>query len=391
MLGSLFWLLGPDYEQARQEFLYCLEFFNRLNAIANKRDVSMPKVGAWDMLLKGGIRIRTRSAEDVRKLSSVAPNGIIMCEAAQHTYRTFLRCRGRLAETRGWMVLAGTFEESEDWYAELWTEFQQENELGGESFSLPMFENLKVFPEGQADPEVKALTEAYSRVAGMVEERIWGIPVVPTDRFFREFRRLTHIGHFPYDPQRPVYICVDPSEGVAPYAVVAVQYDEVLKENYRAWDPIPTCYVIDAIYEPVIDEDAILAAKARPWWGNVHGGSIDVEEPDSRRRWRALGGINLRANKWAVRAGIKRLQSFIKVGEDDEGLPTSHFYINEGVDGKAVKEVTGYKRRSERSEKPHLNCPDHFVKAVWYELLNRFGPVKAKVRPGVFRPRHRRM
>ena len=151
MLGELFWLLGPDYEQARQEFLYVLEFFNSLGAIAGKRDISMPKVGPWDMTLKGGIKIKTRSAEDLRKLSAVAPDGIIMCEAAQQTYRTFLRCRGRIAETRGWMVLAGTFEESEDWYAELWNEFQHENDLGGESFSLPMFENLTKFPEGKKE------------------------------------------------------------------------------------------------------------------------------------------------------------------------------------------------------------------------------------------------
>jgi hypothetical protein len=391
MLGNLFWLLGPDYEQARQEFLYALEFFHKLGAIAGKRDISMPKIGPWEMLLKGGIKIRTRSAEDVRKLAAVAPDGIIMCEAAQQTYKTFLRCRGRLAETRGWMVLAGTFEESEDWYAELWTEFQGDNTLGGESFSLPMFENLKIFPGGQADPEVLDLTEAYSRVAGMVEERIWGIPVVPTDRFFREFKRLLHIGHFPYDPSRPVYICVDPSEGVAPYSVAAVQYDEPLKETYRAWDPIPAMHVIDVIYEPLIDEDAILRAKGKPWWNNVHGGSIDVEEPDSRKRWRALGGINLRANKWQVREGIKRMQSFIHVAEDAQGMPYAHLYIDENVDGRAVKEIPGYKRRSERSEKPHLDCADHFIKCIWYELLNRFGPVKAKPRPGIYTPKHRRM
>jgi len=254
-----------------------------------------------------------------------------------------------------------------------------------------MYENLIKFPGGRADPEVVALTEAYSRVAGMVEERIEGIPVVPTDRFFREFRRLIHVGHFPYDPSRPVYLCVDPSEGVAPYCVAAVQYDEALKENYRAWDPIPACHVIDAIYDPMIDEDAILKAKARPWWGNVHGGSIDVEEPDSRRRWRALGGINLRANKWRVQEGIKRMQSFVKVEKDEDDLPVTHLYIDESVDDRAVKELPGYKRRSERSEKPHLDCPDHFIKSIWYELLNRFGPVKAKIRPGVYRPRHRRM
>jgi len=188
-----------------------------------------------------------------------------------------------------------------------------------------------------------------------------------------------------------VYLCVDPSEGVAPYCVVAVQYSEPLRESYRPWDPIPACHVIDAIYEPVIDEDAILAAKARPWWDNVHGGSIDVAEPDSRKRWRALGGVNLRANKWRLQEGIKRMQSFIKVEKDEDDLPVTHLYIDESVDDRAVKEIPGYKRRSERSEKPHLDCPDHFIKSIWYELLNRFGPVKAKIRPGVYRPRHRRM
>jgi len=353
-------------------------------------------VGSWEMVLKGGIIIRTRSGEDVRKLSAVAPDGIILCEAAQHTYKTFLRCRGRVAETRGWMVLAGTFEESEDWYAELWTEFQTPNDMGGEAFSLPTYENLKIFPGGRLDPEVVDLTLAYSRVPGMVEERIEGIPVIPTDRFFRAFRRIIHVGHHPFDREKPVHITVDPSEGVAPYCVIALQYDEsVSEEQRRTWDPIPICRIIDVIYSPMLDEDAILEAKSKPWWGNVHGGSIDVAEPDSRRRWQVLGGVTLRANKWNVREGIRRLQSFIKVeeveGEGTAGPPLTHLYIDDNVPGDAVSEITGFKRRAKHSEKPHLSCPDHFIKALWYELLNRFGPVKRKTRPGVLIFKHRRM
>ena len=255
-----------------------------------------------------------------------------------------------------------------------------------------MYENLRIFPGGRNDPEVKSLTEAYSKVPGMVEERIEGIPVIPTDRFFREFRRVIHIGHHPFDPTRPVYIAVDPSEGVAPYCVAAVQYDESVDEGYRReWDPIPVARIIGAIYAPVIDETAILMAQSKEWWDNVHGGSIDVEEADSRSRWRTLGGVPLRANKWRVQEGIRRLQSFIHVELDEDGIPATRLYIDENVLDDATSEIPKYKRRSEHSEKPHLACADHFIKAIWYELLNRFGPVKSKVRPGVFIPKFRRM
>jgi hypothetical protein len=292
------------------------------------------------------------------------------------------------------MVLAGTFEESEDWYAELWEEFRTLNDFGGASFSLPMWENLRRFPGGRDDPEIKALMIAYGRVAGMVEERIEGIPVIPTDRYFRDFRRTIHLGHYPFDPSKPVYIAVDPSEGVSPSSVAALQYnvpvDEVERPR-RPWDPIPVVRVIDVIYEPLIDEDIIKKAQSKRWWDNVHGGSIDVEEPDSRKRWRTLGGVNLRAQKWSVREGIHRLQSFIKVELDEDGLPLSHLYIDDGVPDDAVSEVARYKQRSEHSQKPHLECADHFLKGLWYELLNRFGPVKRVSKKGIYTPRYRRM
>ena len=178
--GKLFWFVGPDYEQAQAEFKYTIEMLGQLGAIRSQRDVSMPKVGKWQAVLRSGQLLETKSADEVKKIASKAPDGIIMCEAAQHQYASYLRCVGRVAEKRGWLFMCGTFEGSEGWYPELFDEWALANNPdGGVSYSLASWENPFVYPLGRQDPEIQSLEIAYRRVPGMFEERCGAIPVPP--------------------------------------------------------------------------------------------------------------------------------------------------------------------------------------------------------------------
>jgi len=105
----LLWLVAADYERTKAEYIYICEHFDKLgvpyraskNIDPGEIEVIDPKTNSvcW--------RIDTKSAKDPRKLAMQAPDGVIVCEASQVDYETYLRLRGRIAEKRGWMLLSG--------------------------------------------------------------------------------------------------------------------------------------------------------------------------------------------------------------------------------------------------------------------------------------------
>src|SRR3989304_1430680 len=121
--GRLFWIIAEDYEGTHKEFEYALQWFTQLDAV-DKRDISMPLRHQWHMRLKTGQVIETKTGSDISKIRSDAPDGILLVEAATVPYGLFLKCFGRLGETRGWLVASGTFEGSSGWGPELFRGLQ---------------------------------------------------------------------------------------------------------------------------------------------------------------------------------------------------------------------------------------------------------------------------
>jgi len=390
--GRLFWIVADNYELARPEFNYAIDMLGSLGAIESNRDISTPKVGKATARLKTGQYIETKTADDVRKLAAVAPDGVIIAEAAQCPYEAFLRCVGRVAETRGWLLMSGTFEGSLSWYAEKYTEWRVPGNLeGGIAFSLPSWGNTYVYPGGRNDPEILRLEAIYSRVPGLFEERCGATPVPPVGLVFRTFRSSVHVrDDVGYDPKYPVYLTVDPSSGGNPYSVLAVQFHPRKYEEVHP-DKIDDCHVVDEIYETgLIDEEMIALAEDRPWWKNVKGGTIDIEAPDSRKRWSSMGKISLQATKINQLEGIRRLKSFLHFKRDDLGLVTEEPHLHIAPHVRSLPyEFSRYKFKDpvsderEYREKPPDDQPNHSIKALWYLLYTRYGPVKGARIPRV--------
>ena len=99
----LAWLVGADYSQTKAEFDYICQAFEKLNVPIDYTK----QVDPGEIRVQGGFVIYTKSAKDPRKLGREAPDFIIVCEAAQCDYETFLRMRGRVAEKRGRVLLSG--------------------------------------------------------------------------------------------------------------------------------------------------------------------------------------------------------------------------------------------------------------------------------------------
>jgi len=395
--GSLFWIVAVDYALCRAEFEYWTDNLMRMGAIASPKDISMPKFGPCRAVTKTGQLLETKTADDVKKLAMVAPDGVVIAEAAQCGYDVLLKCIGRVAEKRGWILMSGTFENSDDWYAEKFDEWQTgANYEGGISYSMPTWTNHFIFPGGREDPEILRLETLYSKVPGLFEERCAARPVPPAYLVFREFRYSQHVSEkVKYDPSLNVYLAIDPSAGTLPYSVLAVQFhprpsDEADPDEV---DAIDYCHVIDEIYEVNrTGEEMIALAKKKPWWPMVKGGAIDVEAPDERKRWAKLGKVNLHSEKVDQLAGIRRLKSFLHYTQNPKTsrvLDRPHLLIASVVKSLPY-EFKKYKRKPATAsdlvakDKPPSDQPNHSIKALWYLLIARYGDVKnARIRKPV--------
>ena len=122
----LYWLIGSAYGETIKEFMYISDDLVSLGQPiqASKR------VDPGEILLrfprekKPRLRIETKSATDITKMSKDAPHGIIICEADQVDLIVYERAQGRLTPHNGWLFMCGTFEKSIGWYPQLWEAWQ---------------------------------------------------------------------------------------------------------------------------------------------------------------------------------------------------------------------------------------------------------------------------
>lgn len=302
--GNLYWLVAADYERTRAEFEYIIEDLAKLKLPFE----ATKQIDPGEIRLENKIRIATKSAKDPSRLVMEPPDGVILCEAAQLDYETYLRVRGRIAEKRGWILAAGSLEDDFGWYNETIQRGQAPNPEGLVSFVMPTWSNIRIFPGGRDDPEIKALEE--SSPPEWFQRRFGAVAARPRGAVFQEFNNLIHVdtgGLYEFEPSKEVYIGVDPGYATA-YAVEAVQiYDEHI-------------YVIDEVFEHnLVTSNIITICKKRPWWNKVIGGAIDIAGtqhqgmPSPIETWQQEAGIGLNVNKVPIRDGIELVKTHLLV------------------------------------------------------------------------------
>lgn len=386
---SLLYIVGETYDNCNPEFNYLADTFHKLGEITGSKIVIRERRApggqqrsSLDLNIGGDfkriitISTQRRGGQAVSRKGE-APGMVLCVEFETLGYDVYLAARGRVAEKRGRVILSGTFPDDTGWVAEMWRRWKGENDEGGQSFSVPTWSNLKVFPGGLENSEIKSMRSVFTDAEWM--RRFGAEPQRPATLVFPEFEHHLHIRDFvEFDKKLPVELWMDPGYGESAYAVLAVQLAG------------PFVFVIDEIHvHGMIGEEVVEEAKDREWWDSVPkasryqtGGVIDIAgrqhhaAPSQIEIWRSEGDVALRSQQVAPKVGRERIKSFL-MPYPETGAPRVLFSPK---CKKTAWEFTNYKwkkRVEERltgEEPENRNCDS--IKALGYGLIDRFGIIK---------------
>lgn len=370
--NALYWLLGNDYEACRGEWEHIVEDFVRLELLAAP---PTKNIDPGELILKDGTRIHTKSAKYPEKIATVAPDGILICEGAQVDYDVFLRAKTRLAEKRGWLCMAGTFEEEDyvGWYRELFELGQSFNNLDLKSFSLPTWTNTIIFPGGRTDPEI--LKQEAGMTKERFQERFGGVPCPKTGRVIATFSNAIHVRPCPFNRDLPVTIAIDPGFRGASVVTAIQDHGEYI-------EGIDEIYVTGVLLPDVID-----MTMKKPWYDAIQHSVIDIagrSHQDGREPavqvWESKtnGKVSPRSQKLRNEEdGIGLLEAHLKphpiTGKPGIYIdPKLRGFIAECGGGKSPVDGGGIWMRDKHTNKP-LDRDDHACKTWMYYVLDKFG------------------
>lgn len=390
-----YWVVGPDYSQARAEFQYIHSALNKLGLVAS---CSMPeaKTVPWVLHTTYGASIETKTSSDVSKLASFSVHGVLMVEAAQQTQETWFKLRGRVSETRGWVILSGTLENSLPWYPSMLRKWKGANADGGRSFSLPTWSNTAIYPGGYDDPEIVMLRNTmpedwFQKRFAAEAKKVHGL-VIP------EFETAVHVRSLELATDGkgkvlPVHLAIDPGQHT--YAVLFCQkvgkfthvLDAVYKHNMTAYEVIPLCM-------------------ERPFWKYVtkkDGNVIDVAGTQRHANksqteiWWDLAKVEF-GYKWLPLEETIGAVRFRLSSNNTEREPLCYFSsslpnpepLPDGKAGHFLGEFDLWKwpeRAPNQSEavKP-LDKANDGIKALGYYLVHHYGPVEQRKKRRISKP-----
>ena len=316
----LYWVAAKTYPLTEIEFL---SFQDNLIALGMPiKPTTRTDPGSFTVHYPGErhprIRVETKSERDAETaFSRVSPHGILIAEMGQIQYSSYSSMNERTAGKNGWLIGAGTIEDSQPWFPSLGAAWEAPSE-DRVSFSLPTYSNTVLFKGGRQDPAILTLEQESSDERWA--QRVEGKQIPPKGLRFKSFSIEHHVQQVYYRPGNDVYIWVDPGfqRGEAAHVVHVghimngqVQVFEELHEYGMTTDD-----VIDWCEDPGRNhgwwkEKRTLAID--PWYKSVHHSMGSVEEA-----WRKRTGLTCSVNnkRVPINEGDNRLSDLLKVRFD---------------------------------------------------------------------------
>lgn len=316
---DLWGVIADTYEMSREEMRHLSRMLEELGV---PHEMNQPENAKWRLTFPHSKQeVHTMTASDVTKIASRPYRGIVVAEAAQTVEEVWFQSRARVSQTRGWILLEGTFERRKGpWYGLMTDEWARSGP--GVVYTMPSWSNPIAFPGGRNDPEI-LLAERDSPPA-VFREKYAGIPQKQTGTVFIEAepkyvvrRRFPFLGSS-FDPDAPVVLAVDPGVAHA-YAVVACQFwpSRELRERYGPRAQGNVMQVIDIVYRWGHDTRQVVEeCSRRPWASKVTDIVLDFAARQRRaegppaieqwaKMWRELTGHHVwcHAEKVPLRLG----------------------------------------------------------------------------------------
>jgi len=340
----LYWLIAASYGEAIKEFTGIEDDLRQLGFPVKAVKVDSP--GYIEVRFpdegKARLRVEVKSATDTTKLSKDSPHGIMLCEAAQMGVEIYERARGRVTPRDGWLLIAGTMErEMGSWFRTLATQWHSGSD-GRQSFRLPSYSNVALYPDGERDPKILALKRESSDEFFM--ERIEGIPVPPKGLVFSEFNPDIHLRAQEYVPDLPVYMGEDPGYGQELTHAHALVVFQKIVDYLPNGQPFEQMRQIDEIYEHgLLTKDIIEIAMSREWWKSPKTLTSDPHYKDQHHsmnsvaeQWLEMTGIlagprrvNGVTPRIPIMPAIERLKGFLKP-DPQTHMPKITFHPDKG-------------------------------------------------------------
>ena len=388
--SRMYWIVGPDYAQARAEFEYILRAM-REGGFLKSESTPETKTLPWVLETIWGVRVETRTSSDISKLASFSIHGALMVEAAQQSYDTWLKLRGRVSETRGWVILSGTLEQGLPWYANMLRQWRGKNQDGGRSFSLPTWSNTAIYPGGRQDPEILALERSMPLDYFM--ERFGAEPRTMRGLVIPEFDYATHVRDLEFRPEIPVNLAVDPARHT--YAVLFCQRIGLVT------------HVLDAVYlKQTIVHEVVKECQKNPLWKFVNkreGNVIDIAgtHRDANKSqvqlWQELAGVSFVWRFLPLHVTIDTVRYRLSTG-NEENRPLVYFNstlpnpepLPDGAAAHFLGEFDLWRwpeQKPGRNDSPKpIDKANDGIKALGYYLVAHYGPsMQKRVKPAAKR------
>lgn len=378
--NDLIWLLGPDYEQTRQEMRY---IFRLLDAVGLVGDASMPNApGPWVIKSKLGCEFATKSVTNPEAIAGRAPGLVAMVEAGQQPFEAYQRAIERLAETGGKLLMTGTLESSQPWYAEYYAKWQSRNEEKGRSMNMPTSSNVFVFPGGESDP--KLIRMRASLPDDIYQARFLGIPKKPAGIVHPEYQVTLH-GNIAAWPVPYLDVLQQVRDGRAPLSLAIDPANHTYAAEFYARLEIegePYFFGLDEIHEHgKISDEIIEIAQNKSLWKYVDHLVLDIAAKQHHGNksvsdvWRERTGLAQRKKKLGITDGITRCRSLMRV-DPLTGKP--RYWNHSGKQPGLVKELTeGYRWLVDSEGNPVGKTPmdkhNDACKATAYYLFDEMG------------------
>lgn len=369
------WVVGPTYALAEKEFKVVWNDLMITLGLGKDRRLKKaynPKQGEMFIKFPWNTVIEAKSADKPETLVGEALDHVILSEAAKHKYNTWDQyIRPALADKKGSADFPST-PEGYNWYYDLWQLGIDPEIVEYASWRFPSWKNIRVFPEGRDDPEIKLLERTLTpeRFAQEIGAEFGSF----AGKIFPEFDDEHNIKRLDFRPELPNYMAFD-FGWANPLAAVEFQVTpsddiRVWREHYKSKLTLdehisllknreqPEGYHLDLAFGDAADPEAVeqVSRKLVGCWA----------DPNSKTNWRA---------------GIDTMKQFMRTyseTKENETIEVRKYFVDPSCTNH-IRELNNYRTKEETEGKREDNASgvadrveDHTIDAMRYALVHLY-------------------